>query len=402
MSKHINIVLIGARLNNNLGGPSLYVSTVKAIRETYPEARIQLLVPASEFVKEQKIKHLYNVDLMPLEENAMVLGGLCWRVTRIFPFRKYKNIHIALMEADLILDIWGIMFTDYLGKNTAINRFREGLRLMLGRIYSTSLIKATAAMGPFNQIWNRRFATFYLHRFVDHIVARDETTYGELKKLGLGSKLTMTADTAFLLEPEEMTQEFDDPKLPNIVISVSHQARNRSQAASYYLEVMKNFIQYLVTQVGVTVTLLPNEIEESQNDDLKIAEEIQRNVNHPACHLVDPRLLSASQIKGIIDHSEVVVASRYHTVIAALSLGKPTISIGWHHKYEGVLQLFGLEDYSIPVDKLDLEILKNSFDKIWASRVALSLTLNQTSSDIRNDILAIFKNIFEKFEKLHS
>lgn len=41
----------------------------------------------------------------------------------------------------------------------------------------------------------------------------------------------------------------------------------------------------------------------------------------------------------------VAIAARHHTLFAALSLGIPSLAIGWHHKYEGLLSLVEQEHF---------------------------------------------------------
>lgn len=383
---------MGARLNSNLGGPSLFVSTEKAIRNYHEDVEFKYFTQAGEYPKDHKEQHLYGADVLPLEENLLALGGLFYRLFRFFPFPSYKKSHLALKDADAIVDVWGIMFTDFLGKNTFINRFREGLRLLLGKIYGIPVVKATAALGPFDLKWNRRLAYFYLKHCVDKVMTRDEKSFHEVNKIGVTSDVYLTADTAFLLPPDEYPPVFSGTSKGNVLVSVSHQATSRASDEQSYLDTISNFIKHVIDTYEINVTLLPNAIV-PEDDDLRIAQKISDLVANEKCKLVNPTGLTAMQIKGVVAQSSVVVASRYHTVIAALSLEKPTISIGWHHKYRGVLGLFGLEDWDMPVDKLELDSLQQKFDQLWNQRTEISRTIALKLPDVKMDIYQTFKEV---------
>lgn len=388
----LKVVIMGARLNSNLGGPSLYVSTEKAIQNYQKDVEFKYFTQAGEYRNDHKEQDLYGADVLPLEENYLALGGLIYRLLRIFPFPRYKNSHGALKDADLIVDVWGIMFTDYLGKNTFINRFREGLRLLLGKIYGIPVVKATAALGPFEFKWNRRLAVFYLKHCVDRVMTRDEKSFNEVNKIGVTSDVYLTADTAFLLPHEEISPLFKDNSQGNVLVSVSHQATSRASNEQTYLDIVSNFIKHTLKSYDTTVTILPNAIV-AEDDDLRIAQKISDLVASESCKLIDPTGMTAMQVKGVVAQASVVVASRYHTVIAALSLGKPTISIGWHHKYRGVLGLFGMEDWDMPVDKLEFVSLQKKFDELWKHRRELSQTIAQKLPDVKTHILQTFQKV---------
>jgi coenzyme F420 hydrogenase subunit beta len=66
----------------------------------------------------------------------------------------------------------------------------------------------------------------------------------------------------------------------------------------------------------------------------------------------------------------MVVAARYHTVVAALSSGVPVISLSWHDKYRALMRLFGQEAYVADLEALEIARLKQRVDALWAERDA--------------------------------
>ncbi len=55
--------------------------------------------------------------------------------------------------------------------------------------------------------------------------------------------------------------------------------------------------------------------------------------------------------------AEVVVASRYHNVIAALRVGVPVVSLGYAGKNAVLLERFGLDGLDQPIDSFDPDLL---------------------------------------------
>jgi colanic acid/amylovoran biosynthesis protein len=58
----------------------------------------------------------------------------------------------------------------------------------------------------------------------------------------------------------------------------------------------------------------------------------------------DPRVVTERDpllLKGILGSAAIVVSSRYHALVSAMSQGVPVVATGWSHKYESLLDDFG-------------------------------------------------------------
>lgn len=65
---------------------------------------------------------------------------------------------------------------------------------------------------------------------------------------------------------------------------------------------------------------------------------------------------------------EAIVATRYHNVVCALRLGKPTVSIGYAAKHDVLMAEAGLADACQRVDSLDVDRLVEQFHEVRAHR----------------------------------
>jgi len=142
-----------------------------------------------------------------------------------------------------------------------------------------------------------------------------------------------------------------------------------------------------IIKMGMHVVLLPNElyVNKPVKDDEDLSKTIEEHVQDGRCEAVITRQMSGEQVKGVIGQFDAIVAARYHSLIAALSLGIPALAIGWHHKYEGVLSRFGLSGWVCDVSELQAAALCDRFDALWEQRVS-----------IRKDIEASLPGIEEK------
>lgn len=162
-----------------------------------------------------------------------------------------------------------------------------------------------------------------------------------------------------------------------------------------YCGVMVSFLLYLV-QRGYRVYLFANAArmhsKKLRNNDLPIGDAIFRAYQGqvPAGQegrlYWDRRELDVEVLVGQIGRCRLLVASRFHAMVFALSRQVPVMLIGWSHKYEEVMGQFGLEAYATDFSKLDLPNLKENFEKLEKnqdavrSKIAQRLPLVQESS----------------------
>jgi glycosyltransferase involved in cell wall biosynthesis len=108
-----------------------------------------------------------------------------------------------------------------------------------------------------------------------------------------------------------------------------------SRWRQYYADIMQQTIKAL-TASGETVFLLNHE----GRADRQICCQINTLLDTPL-EIIEPG--SALDVKAIIGHSKLVVCSRYHGCVSALSQNIPCIGTSWSHKYQ---QLFAEYDVS--------------------------------------------------------
>ncbi len=72
--------------------------------------------------------------------------------------------------------------------------------------------------------------------------------------------------------------------------------------------------------------------------------------------------MDAEEIRARIAQCEVLVACRFHAMVFALSEQVPVLLTGWSHKYQEVMEQFGLAEYAADFSNLSLEGLCSSFD----------------------------------------
>ena len=73
---------------------------------------------------------------------------------------------------------------------------------------------------------------------------------------------------------------------------------------------------------------------------------------------------SPSELRSIIGESSYFIASRFHSMVFALSKNIPVIVTAWSHKYQEVLAMFDLEYWAMEHQDLTTSNLLRRFDTL--------------------------------------
>jgi polysaccharide pyruvyl transferase WcaK-like protein len=107
--------------------------------------------------------------------------------------------------------------------------------------------------------------------------------------------------------------------------------------------------------------------------DVAVAEEILADLPDAAVSLADASTLD--DLLAQMALVDVVVASRYHNVLCALKLGKPTVSIGYAAKNDALMDTMGLGEYCLSIRTFEVDRLALLLDKLEHNAPELTATL---------------------------
>jgi polysaccharide pyruvyl transferase WcaK-like protein len=97
--------------------------------------------------------------------------------------------------------------------------------------------------------------------------------------------------------------------------------------------------------------------------------------------VVAERLSTLPELMGSMAAVDTVIGSRYHNVLCALKLGKPTLSIGYAAKHDVLMEEMGLGAFSESASSLDLDRLIEKFVALESRQDALRATMAERNRD---------------------
>jgi coenzyme F420-reducing hydrogenase beta subunit/polysaccharide pyruvyl transferase WcaK-like protein len=385
------VSLIGATLTGNRGAEAMLVTSIARAREALPKARY---VVHSYFPKRDReiVKDL-DVDVVDAGPAALVLkyfpfavlDGLFRLVGARWPRRLTPHGPRELSDSKVLLDVFGVAYSDGREKFLPFN-ILSNLPAML---YGVPVVKLSQALGPFEGRLNRAVAKTML-RACERVFARGDETLRMLRDLGIDEdKVDLAADIAFAFQPEdaitdenrdyeqEIVSRLEDLRCEHKVLtigisSVVHQ--KCTKAGIDYPEAIARIARHFLER-DLVVVLFPNatreQTESLHNNDLPVIAEIAERIGDDARLVAITRDLNTASLRRILARAHLLVASRFHAMIAGLSLGLPTMVLGWGHKYAEVLAQFDIEEWAFDFSSIDADLLIGHIERFVAQEEEL-------------------------------
>lgn len=267
--------------------------------------------------------------------------------------RAARSVHsVSAEELDAVLDLSGFAYGDAWGARDI--RLRRDYYRHLRR-HGARIVLLAQQLGPFKRRGVRdAFAALYQE--VDLVFARDSRSFAAAKEaVGDDGKLRLAPD---------FTVRRGAPGSPRpdlagracIVPNMRMLDKASAGAAAAYEVFLLSAVDALV-ELGCDPFVL---IHDSTGEDQEIGERLR--ARRPGLELVidaDPFAL-----KRILGRASLVVGSRFHALVGALSQGVPVLAAGWSHKYPALLA-----DYGCPELLVDPRIAQGRLKSLIGSLV---------------------------------
>lgn len=397
----VRIVVTGPPLQMNLGGPSIFHGVVRVLQHVFPGCEITYHedVPSAAVVQEgvpdwpevrvirgrANAKRVLRAVLRPGagKEGGATAGG----------FEEFAVA--AIRAANLYVDAWGIDFADTLSRTGWKSVLAAKPLIRAAHRYGVPAVHYTSSYGPVNGFWTCMTVRAVLGRRCAMVYCRESASRDVVERCGvMGGKLVVAPDTGFLMPARHVGIEGRDPERPCLGVSVSFQVKRQWKAREPYLDALAAFCDRAVRSWGVQVLLLPNELSEVKYDDRAVARDLlDRCVESDSLLLFPSERHGAQDLKGAIGQCEMLVGSRYHSVVAAMALGIPSVVVGWHHKYDELLAHFGQAGMGLSSEDCTADALWARASDVWSRR-------RETADAIRAHVPDVQRRIYQAGERL--
>ncbi len=263
--------------------------------------------------------------------------------------KPWSDLHRTMARCDIVFDIGsGDSFSDLYAWG------RYGMMLLskviaVGR--GAPLVLSPQTIGPFTS-GKARLAARGVLRLARHIFARDETSYRLLGEMGLGAKSSLTTDVAFAL-PYDRPADKDGRNLASgrikvgLNVSALMYRRDLAEAAGDKIKLTVDYpvlidalLARLTADPRIELHFVPHVLASNlpHEDDYAASEALRER--YPQI-ILPPRFAGPSQAKTYIANLDLLMGSRMHATIAAISSDTAVVPLGYSRKFNGLFDSLG-------------------------------------------------------------
>lgn len=240
---------------------------------------------------------------------------------------------ITEADVDVVLDASGFAYGDQWSS--------VKIKLLCGEIkrsakYNKKFVLLPQALGPFSRPEDKNELVESFPK-ATLICAREETSFEHVSQvIGQSDNLVTFGDFTNLVKPvvDQRWKDFDRLLLIVPNYNMLSERNSDQRWKNHYVNLMVNSIK-IGRELGMNPLILNHEgKEDSQVCDLIKS---QSGGDIEIYHESD-----ALKVKGIIQSAELIVCSRFHGCVSALSQGVPCLGTSWSHKYEKLFEEYQL------------------------------------------------------------
>lgn len=405
------IVLINSYSDRNKGDLGIILGTINTIKSKFSDCTIDAV---SSFSYKDEWFHSEHIELKKYINKIyptiigrvyaksfvgkifMVIKDIIKSIIIEFSPMWFLNIYLkmfynqtrkVIISSDLIISKGGSFICN---KNNFIDKLRLSRELAIFRLclrYNKKIIIWGQSIGP---VYGKidLFRTRNLLKKIHLIILREELCLLSYNNLFNGlNNIKIGNDLAFNLEYKKSFKE-NKPihKKEKCKVAFTLKNYNNVNSNNLYFSLLKKIIYHLNKNYNCIFHFVPHvSIDDDLNQVKKFVEPLFATIDKNKI-IVDENEYSINELLKIYETKDILIGTRLHSTIFALSTNTRVINIGYHAtKAKGVFNKIGLSNFQFDIDDPTDGILPK-IDELLMSEFDFSKKLQEIKTENRNII----------------
>jgi polysaccharide pyruvyl transferase WcaK-like protein len=374
--------LFGVIGTDNIGNEGMLESVLAYLKAEHPEAILDFMCTGPDKVTarygapaismtwyqqyDQRASGLRAVGLRTLGKGIDAFRVASW-------VRRHDVVIVpgaGVLEATLPVGPWWYPYAMFLVSGS-------------GRLFGTKVALVSVGASVLSQRLTRLFFT-WAAKLAFYRSYRDIGSYDAMKRAGIDvTHDHVYPDLAFALPVPPVGA--GDPLTVGVGImdyyGTNDDRRQADQIHADYVEKMKHFVQWLADS-GYRIKMFggDNLWDDSLVHEILADLHAHRPQLEPMCAVAAPAR-SLDELMREMASVGTVVAIRYHNVLCALKLCKPTLSISYARKHDLLMADMGLSEFCQFANSLDVDRLIEQFTELRSRSAQLTKAMAERNAD---------------------
>ena len=170
-----------------------------------------------------------------------------------------------------------------------------------------------------------------------------------------------------------------------------------------YVRALASLARRCIEQWDADVVLQSNEMSLSDGlDDRYLCSLLADMLVRPDRCFVPNEYQSAEVVWSLTGCFDLLLASRFHALVFGFSQGVPAAALGWSHKYEELLSLFGWKDEVAKQGSFDSRELIDVIDRVWNERADRRAHLRAELPLLQNRLVRLFDTVADLIREVET
>ena len=393
----MKILLTNATCRNNKGDAAIVSTMISELKKQFPDAEfmletIDLFKPGEKFDAVAQVKSfiyfaLYSPRLRVFRYvNTLwtFVGVSLWlflyKLFRInFNFvlgSEYKETFNNYTKADLIVPVGGGYLT--IGSAsilTALTLVLRALPMYIASVLRVPFVLYSQSIGPFRSKAQEVLMRWAIRR-AKLIFVRETISESLLQKMGFSKdQYVLVPDAAFLFgvktRHDETHQEVKE-------IGVTVRDWFASEKQRQFENEMALFAKSLLAD-GYAINFIPQVdcVNHDNDDDREVVKKIEAIVGKHERVKYTYEACDHYQVKEMYNKLHVLVGTRMHSNIFALTSYVPCLAIAYEYKTTGIMKDLGLGEWTVEIGQVKADSMKKKFDELINRRDEYLATMHK-------------------------
>lgn len=394
--KALSIGFIGILGAGNIGNDASFESVLGYLRTAHPDARIDAMCTGPD-----RVRAVYGIEATPLSRPLTKNNGSHPVAAKLPQSRVAKMLRVGskIPRVGLETALTGLRVASWVrGHDVVIvpgmGVLEATLRVnswstpywmfvlsLSGRLFGTKVALVSVGANPIRQRLTRLLYASAA-RLAFYRSYRDEFSRDVMRRQGIDVTADhVYPDLAFGLSPLNDAAA-GDPRTVGIGLMEFYGNNDDRAAADRLHEAYGNNLKLLARRLLDSGHSLRFFIGDISGNDSVVLDEILTDLRSWRPDLEPTRVVaepteSFTDLMAAMAPCGSVVAARFHNVLCALNLAKPTIATGYAAKHSILMASMGMDAYCMDIRQLDVDLIVKQLDELQVRSAEVRKTLRE-------------------------